>query len=432
MTQRFYQNSNIKLRIISKKTPTYHLAFRPFLAATLIFSSAIVYPGCAHKGLVPLSQIPVINRGNSGSGKIASSNTTDSSLSFIVFGDNRPPSSRWIFLKQDIKGWNILKWFYKIPLLLLNPQEYYEVLNRDPTSNKSNRMAVMQAISEQMDSTDLVIHTGDIVQSGCYPKQWKRLYREYSPIFTVLGNGKYFYPIIGNHDGDENCGFGNFVNTFGLSAEKDTHYIKTFNYKRKIKYTLFVFLDSRQFFQDLHEFRNLIDYTDKALEDTGAVFKIVVMHHPPFSSGRHSGQWEQIKARRKEFIRILVKHRVDVLFAGHDHIYERSKLEYLDPQTSKRKSLYFITTAGGGSPLQKVRSLNERQKIFGSYNQEAYNFLDPQEGFGGVIYEPRNTLGVYNFCSIKILGTKLICQTFKVTKDNKKLDIIDSFTYSKN
>lgn len=422
----------LKFQTRKNKVSTFGILSKRIILVALIFSFQLILFGCAHKGLVPLNQVPQINRENPGGYDITITDPTDSTFSFIVFGDNRPPASRWTLLTQDVSTWNILKWFYKIPLLLLNPQEYYEVLSKDPSSNKSTRISMMQAISEQMDSTDLIIHTGDIVQSGCYPKQWKRFYKEYTSLFGTLGQGKYFYPTLGNHDGDENCGFANFVNTFGLSPKNEADYMKTLNYKRKIKNTVFVFLNSRQFFRDLNEFRNLIDYTDKALEDTSAVFKIVVMHHPPFSSGKHSKEWEQIRGRRKEFIKILVKHGVDILFSGHDHLYERSKLEYLDPQKKEKKWLYFVTTGGGGSLLQKVRSLNKRRKIFDSYNQGAFGFLDARNGLWGVTYNPENTFSVYNFCRVKILGTKLIYQAFKVIKDNKKLDTIDSFTYSGN
>lgn len=54
---------------------------------------------------------------------------------------------------------------------------------------------------------------------------------------------------------------------------------------------------------------------------------IVLIHHPPHSMGSHSSDTEsQLIKIRERLMPILERYGVDVVFSGHSHSYERSKL----------------------------------------------------------------------------------------------------------
>jgi 3',5'-cyclic AMP phosphodiesterase CpdA len=75
---------------------------------------------------------------------------------------------------------------------------------------------------------------------------------------------------------------------------------------------------------------------DNALRTSAAKWKIVVLHHPLYSSGKKHGS--SLNLRRK-IEPLLMRYKVNLVFAGHDHIYERVKLQH--------GVQHFVTGSGG-------------------------------------------------------------------------------------
>lgn len=67
-------------------------------------------------------------------------------------------------------------------------------------------------------------------------------------------------------------------------------------------------------------------------------WKIVVLHYPPFSSRDSDGPK---KAVRELLVPLFERYRVPLVFAGHDHFYERSV----------KGGVTYVMTGGGGEPL---------------------------------------------------------------------------------
>ena len=78
-------------------------------------------------------------------------------------------------------------------------------------------------------------------------------------------------------------------------------------------------------------------------------WKIAFFHHPIYSSGERHGSEEDLRVLVEP---LFVEHGVDVVFAGHEHLYERLK-----PQ---RGIFYF--TAGGSAKLRK-NNLDDRSAL---------------------------------------------------------------------
>ena len=78
---------------------------------------------------------------------------------------------------------------------------------------------------------------------------------------------------------------------------------------------------------------------------------VVLMHHPPFSSGGHRMEWQRdsvLIARRDRMVRALHEAGISIIASGHEHAYERALLTWPDA------ALIAIVTGGGGSPLHKI------------------------------------------------------------------------------
>ena len=79
-----------------------------------------------------------------------------------------------------------------------------------------------------------------------------------------------------------------------------------------------------------------------------AAWKIVYLHHPPYTSGPHGGVSEDgvphekgVRHGRQHLAPLFTSEEVDVVFAGHDHCYERSHYG----------NVVYVTSGGGGAPL---------------------------------------------------------------------------------
>lgn len=141
------------------------------------------------------------------------------------------------------------------------------------------------------------------------------------PYRHLLDAGVEFYAALGNHD-DPNQ---RYYKPFNLGGER----YRTFK-KDNVR---FFILDSN--YLDPAQVKWLM----KELESSGSDWKIAYFHHPLYTTARRGPEVEL----RAILEPIFVKYGVDVVFTGHEHIYERFK-----PQ----KGIHHFTV-GGAAKLRK-------------------------------------------------------------------------------
>lgn len=183
---------------------------------------------------------------------------------------------------------------------------------------------------------DFVITTGDNIigrQNG--PADFAEKFER--PFQALLGAGVRFYATLGNHDKASNRSYG----PWNMDGRR--------YYTFAVKNVRFFALDSNR--PDRAE----IAWIDEALKGSNEDWKICYFHHPLYSDGvRHGASLEL----RVLFEPMLVRHGVDVVFSGHDHVYER-----LTPQEGIS---YFVTGAGG----QDVRTLRRSAATAAAFDRE--------------------------------------------------------------
>jgi predicted phosphodiesterase len=148
-----------------------------------------------------------------------------------------------------------------------------------------------------------------------FVKKFERPYKH------LLDAGVEFHAALGNHD-DPNQ---RYYKPFNLGGER----YRTF----KRDNVRFFILDSN--YLDPGQVR----WLTKELESSESDWKIAYFHHPLYTTARRGPEVEL----RAILEPIFVKHGVDVVFTGHEHIYERFK-----PQ----KGIYHFTV-GGAAKLRK-------------------------------------------------------------------------------
>lgn len=82
--------------------------------------------------------------------------------------------------------------------------------------------------------------------------------------------------------------------------------------------TIIVGLDSNEL---LTNGSDQVEWLERTLEDTEATWRIVAVHHPPYSAGYQGSSLEV----REKIGPILERHGVQLVLSGHDHDYQRSE-----------------------------------------------------------------------------------------------------------
>ena len=98
-------------------------------------------------------------------------------------------------------------------------------------------------------------------------------------------------------------------------------------------------------------------WLDKAFADAGSKWRITFFHHPLYSSGEHASQSRD--SIRPALEPALIRNHVNVVFAGHEHLYER-----ISPQHGIR---YFVS-GGGGRKLYDLKTSDFDEVAFSEHH----------------------------------------------------------------
>jgi calcineurin-like phosphoesterase family protein len=181
---------------------------------------------------------------------------------------------------------------------------------------------VQYELARQMAATyarvpfDLVIMLGDNIYGGQSAQDFVRKFEQ--PYKPLLESGVRFYAALGNHDHESN----RYYPPFNMNGQR--------YYSYAVRNVRFVVLDS-DYIDDRQK-----TWLEGTLKNADDPWKICYFHHPLYSDGGRHGSQVDLRVLLEP---IFIKYDVNVVFAGHDHVYER-----VAPQHGIH---YFIEGAGG-------------------------------------------------------------------------------------
>jgi len=188
-----------------------------------------------------------------------------------------------------------------------------------------------------------VFHTGDLVPKGKKPKGWE----EFKDITRGLRASTSFYAVLGNH---EKGGEKFFTDLFAYPGNGRW-------YSRELRGVRFVMLDYLSpLGKDSLQYKWL--QAELSAPAGGNKFKVIVMHKPLLSTGRHGDEGWKAGA---DLEKIFKASGVDLVLAGHDHDYERLEQD----------GITHIVAGGGGAPLRGQYFKNPHSKVFASVHHYA-------------------------------------------------------------
>jgi hypothetical protein len=166
---------------------------------------------------------------------------------------------------------------------------------------------------------DVLLLLGDNVYPHGDPTKLPR--RVFEPFDPVLSTGAELLAILGNHDvvrghGDDQIAALGMPGRWWSRDEDDV---------------LLVGLDSTR----PHD-PDQLAWLDRTLASTTARWRIVALHHPPYSAG-YQGSSRDV---RETFTPLFTRHDVQLVLSGHDHDYQRSV---------PLAGVTYVVTGGGAS-----------------------------------------------------------------------------------
>src|SRR5262249_51023667 len=194
----------------------------------------------------------------------------------------------------------------------------------DSGSGDQAQQAVAQAMLTYFTTArrfPFVLMLGDNLYDDDYTNEFLVPYK------PLLDHGVKFYAALGNHDRDLEIHFKPFN-----MGDTDRYAFDEGNAR-------FVVLNSNHPADP-----DQIKWLDGVYTDAGNKWRIAYFHHPLYSSGPHAAESRDVI--RPALEPALVRNKVNVVFSGHEHLYER-----VQPQ----KGVHYFVSGGGGRYLYDFR-----------------------------------------------------------------------------
>ena len=214
----------------------------------------------------------------------------------------------------------------------------------DSRTFASAHAAVVKAIVAS--APRLVLHTGDMTRDGTVASYWQTEY--FAPAKPLIATTP-MYPSLGNHEKGTTNYYTYFSTPVGGGTKNEEWY--SFNYGS----VHFISIDTCTTYSvGSTQYNWLVN----DLKSATAEWKVVLTHYPTYSSGTHGGS----TTMQKVLVPLFEQYHVDMVFAGHDHIYERSL----------KSGIYYFVTGGGGAELYSV---GKTSNPYRQYSKSAYHHI---------------------------------------------------------
>ena len=204
----------------------------------------------------------------------------------------------------------------------------------DSGNGRKNQLAVAGLLERS--KPDLILHTGDVVYPGGEDRHYDR--RFFTPYRRLLKEVPLF-PTLGNHDVEKGDGAA-YLKNFHLPRNNPQNAERYYSFDWGNAH--FVALNSELYHDDdSGSPKEQKAWLERDLRETRRPWKIVFFHRPIYSSSNH-GSDEEI---REDLEPIFIRHKVNMVFNGHDHNYER---------TVPIGGVIYVVSGGGGKRLYRA------------------------------------------------------------------------------
>jgi acid phosphatase type 7 len=220
---------------------------------------------------------------------------------------------------------------------------------------------------ESVPLPDFMLHTGDLVYSRGARNRYKdRFFAPYRKLLSQVN----FWPCLGNHDISK-PDFGQpYLDVFELPQNGPSGVPAERNYWFDYASARVAVIDSNLDEVTLKE--RVAPWLREVMTGSRATWKFISLHHPPYTAGGHHPNLSV----QHTLVPIFDEVGVDIVFCGHDHIYERTYPMRGGQRTPE--GVVYVVTGGGGGQLYDARPAAERPAYLPVVIDHHYSFTHVQ------------------------------------------------------
>jgi 3',5'-cyclic AMP phosphodiesterase CpdA len=181
---------------------------------------------------------------------------------------------------------------------------------------------------------DFVVNTGDMINKPGNTQEWARFWEMSKPVTAP------YFLAVGNHD------------AYAKVSQSEKKYKQEVDLPGNELYysftagnSLFVVLDSYLAGEERKITGEQFAWLEGVLANSNRKHVFVFLHHPPYTDpakGHHANDsLDKYPENRDRLEALLVKSKVDAVFAGHEHYYQRRTVD----------GILHVITGGGGAPM---------------------------------------------------------------------------------
>ena len=180
--------------------------------------------------------------------------------------------------------------------------------------NFKQASVVMQKAVETMPEYEFAVNLGDFV-NDCTNEEWDSYFRN----FAFSNMNTTIVPVAGNHEG--NLQWFKFNNMFNIGEAEDSSVITGCYYSFDWGDAHFAVLNSN----DMYPMSaSQLNWLKNDMNSSDAQWKIILTHRALYSAGKNINKPDTI-IMRNLLLPVIDELGIDVVFAGHDHMYLRTE-----------------------------------------------------------------------------------------------------------
>jgi 3',5'-cyclic AMP phosphodiesterase CpdA len=183
-------------------------------------------------------------------------------------------------------------------------------------------------------SPDFVVNTGDMIVTPGNKKEWTKFWEMSKPIKVP------YFLTVGNHDAHPKMPRSEKTYKEEVDLPGNELY-----YSFSAGNSLVIILDSSLDDQEKRIIGEQFKWLEAVLVNSTKKHKFVFLHHPLYTDlgkGHHAhDSMDKYPESRNMLEALLAKYKVDAVFSGHEHYYERRTVD----------GFLHIITGGGGAPI---------------------------------------------------------------------------------
>ena len=195
-------------------------------------------------------------------------------------------------------------------------------MSANDNSGAGSGVYFAQTLSQLTQNSDIIVHTGDVVQYAQYEGYWEAMLHDNFRYLSQIP----MMAISGNHEVSYSSGLKETYKHFNYKLTEQTSVNKGIFYSFVYGNVKFIMLNTNDLIGTELKTEQY-EWLENELKNNTATWTVVAMHNPMYSVGKWGANPEQNATSlglRAQLQGLFAKYKVDLVLQGHDHAISRT------------------------------------------------------------------------------------------------------------